>query len=83
MRDEPHARALRESVVEPWIDVLTVLLDRLLPDADREDDRARRARARPGLAVARGQLHDVLITGGTDAATEAMSAWIDLVVGVP
>src|SRR4051812_18072968 len=59
MRDEPHARSLRESLVEPWIDALTVLLARFT-GADREDERARRARARLGLAVARGLLHDVL-----------------------
>ncbi len=79
MRDQPHARSLRASLVEPWIDALAVLLDRLLPGDDAGPASA--VRARLGLAVARGLIHDVLVTGEVDAATEAMSAWIDLVVG--
>jgi AcrR family transcriptional regulator len=77
MHDQPHARSLQESLVGPWIAALTELLDRLAPI---EEPGARAARARLALAVARGLIHDVLVTGDVEATTAAMTLWIDLTV---
>lgn len=64
MQRQPHTQALRESLVAAWIDPLATLWMRAGHDRPR-------AHARLGLAVARGLLFDLLITGdraGVDAA---------------
>lgn len=76
MQRQPHARALRASLVEPWLGALSGLLVR----AGCEPGSAR-VRARLGLAVARGLLHDVLVTGEAREADAAMEAFVDLLFG--
>lgn len=66
MQGQPHAAALREGLIAAWLEPLTVLWIRA-----GHTRVAARSRARLGLAVARGLLFDLLITGdrsGTDAA---------------
>jgi AcrR family transcriptional regulator len=75
MQDQPHATPLRTSLVEPWLEPLTNLLTRA-----GHDPGTAATHARLGLAVARGLLHDLLLTGDRDAADAAMTAWIDLVL---
>lgn len=62
----PHAAELRASLVTTWLDALTAMWrSRGVPA------RKARAQARLDLAVARGLLHDLLLTGdrhGVDAA---------------
>jgi hypothetical protein len=66
MRGLPHAVDLRESLVTTWLDALTTMWSvRGVPR------RTARLQARLDLAVARGLLHDLLLTGdrkGVDAA---------------
>ncbi|WP_199435182.1 TetR/AcrR family transcriptional regulator [Qaidamihabitans albus] len=76
MQAQPHAEALRANLVGPWLDALTGLLERA-----GHDPASARVHARLGLAVARGLLHDVLVTGDVRAADEAMEAFVDLVLG--
>ncbi|MCT2585555.1 TetR/AcrR family transcriptional regulator [Actinophytocola gossypii] len=75
MQGQPHATPLRTSLVEPWLEPLTDLLTRAGQDRDTAA-----THARLGLAVARGLLHDLLLTGDREAADAAMDAWIDLVL---
>ncbi|MDG4788627.1 TetR family transcriptional regulator [Micromonospora sp. WMMD1102] len=74
MRSQPHAVVLRDSLVEPWLHQLTGLLRR----AGHRPETAR-VRARLGLAVARGLLHDVLLSGDTAGVDAAMALFVDLV----
>jgi AcrR family transcriptional regulator len=72
MRDLPHASALRTSLIRPWLDLLE---ERLRQWGVGPEQTA--AQARIGLAVARGLLFDLLISGdrrGVDAAMEAFIA---------
>jgi AcrR family transcriptional regulator len=66
MRGLPHATDLRQTLVTTWLDALTEMWSvRGVPK------RAARTQARLDLAVARGLLHDLLLTGdrlGVDAA---------------
>ena len=75
MQAQPHARALRAALAEPWLDALSQLLRR----AGHAPATAR-VHARLGLAVARGLLHDVLLTGEVRAVDEAMESFVDLVL---
>jgi len=75
MQDQPHATPLRTSLVDPWLEPLTALLTRA-----GHDPGTAATHARLGLAVARGLLHDLLLTGDRDAADAAMAAWLDLVL---
>lgn len=62
----PHAAALRSSLVTTWLDALTTMWR-----ARGVPARTARTQARLDLAVARGLLHDLLLTGdrrGVDAA---------------
>jgi AcrR family transcriptional regulator len=62
----PHAAALRSSLVTTWLDALTAMWRRRGVPA-----RQAREQSRLDLAVARGLLHDLLLTGdrrGVDAA---------------
>lgn len=70
MLDQPHARALRAGLVAPWIDALTEnwLLLGVSPERAR-------VFARVDLAIARGLLHELLLTGDRAAADEAMRTY--------
>ena len=62
----PHATELRSSLVATWLDALTTMWR-----ARGVPTRTARTQARLDLAVARGLLHDLLLTGdrrGVDAA---------------
>jgi AcrR family transcriptional regulator len=66
MQGQPHARALRDGLIDAWLGPLAALWQRA-----GHDRRSARVHARLGLAVARGLLFDLLITGdraGVDAA---------------
>ncbi len=66
MRGLPHAGELRERLVTTWLDALTAMWA-----ARGVPRRTARRQARLDLAVARGLLHDLLLTGdrsGVDAA---------------
>lgn len=76
MQAQPHADALRPALVAPWLDALTSLM----MQAGHEPASAR-VRARLGLAVARGLLHDVLVTGDIESADAAMTSFVDLLLG--
>jgi AcrR family transcriptional regulator len=72
MQGRPHAAALRGSLIRTWLEPLAELWRR----AGYGPAEAA-ARARLGLAVARGLLFDLLITGdraGVDAAMELFAA---------
>ena len=72
VQGRPGTESLRETLVEPWIEVVAAEGVRrgLAPDAAR-------AQARLGMAVTRGLLLDLLATGdreGVDAAMELFLA---------
>lgn len=72
MRDLPHASALRTSLIRPWLDLLEARLRQWGVSPERAA-----AQARIGLAVARGLLFDLLVSGdrrGVDAAMEVFIA---------
>jgi AcrR family transcriptional regulator len=75
MLDLPHAAALRPSLVESWLGPIAEGWAMLgySPDAARQQ-------ARLDLAVARGLLHDLLITGDRAAVDAAMERYVELVV---
>jgi AcrR family transcriptional regulator len=74
MRDQPHAAGLRAWLRTGWLDALTDgYLDLGLPPA-----RARTL-ALQSLAMARGLLFEVAVTGDRDAADLAMARWSDTV----
>jgi AcrR family transcriptional regulator len=63
----PHAVALRDRLVAPWLEALVEMWGvRGVPK------RAARVQARLDLAVARGLLHDLLLTGDRVAVDAAM-----------
>ena len=67
MRGLPHAADLRESLVTTWLDALTSMWSvRGVPR------RTARRQARLDLAVARGLLHDLLLTGDRKDVDTAM-----------
>lgn len=73
MQGLPHAAGLRADLVEPWLEPLATLAVRA-----GVDPRATRTLARLQLAVARGLLFDLLISGdraGVDAAMELFMSW--------
>jgi len=68
LRGRPGTEGLRETLVEPWLAAAASAADRLGVPADEA-----RAEARLGMAVTRGLLLDLLITGdraGVDAALD-------------
>ncbi|OQO95052.1 TetR family transcriptional regulator [Saccharomonospora piscinae] len=75
MQGQPHARTLRGSLIAPWLDTLT----RILRRAGHSPDSARR-HARLGLAVARGLLFDLLLSGDTAEVDDALHQFADLVL---
>jgi AcrR family transcriptional regulator len=75
MQDLPHAAALRPDLVESWLRPLAEGWTML-----GYSPAAARQQARLDLAVARGLLHDLLITGDRAAVDAAMERYIALVV---
>jgi AcrR family transcriptional regulator len=74
MRGQPHAASLRAWLRTGWLDALSEgYLDLGLPP-----ERARTL-ALQSLAMARGLLFEVAVTGDRAAADVAMAAWTDLV----
>jgi AcrR family transcriptional regulator len=73
MQGQPHAPGVRDGLVEPWLEPLAGLMARA-----GHDHATARVHARLGLAVARGLLHDVLITRDLPAADAAMALFVDL-----
>jgi AcrR family transcriptional regulator len=75
MLELPHAAALRPNLVESWLGPIAEGWTMLgyPPDAARRQ-------ARLDLAVARGLLHDLLITGDRAAVDAAMQRYVELVV---
>jgi AcrR family transcriptional regulator len=71
MHGLPHAAALRSSLIRPWLDLLEQRLRQWGYDAEPAA-----AQARIGLAVARGLLFDLLITGDRQGVDAAMDAFI-------
>jgi AcrR family transcriptional regulator len=66
----PHAAELRERLVTTWLDALeTMWTTRGVPSL------AARQQARLDLAIARGLLHDLLLTGDRAAVDGAMHAY--------
>ncbi|HWM75846.1 MAG TPA: TetR family transcriptional regulator [Nocardioides sp.] len=74
MQERPHAEALRRWLAEGWNDALAELFVRAGHQPDRSADLARMS-----LAMARGLLFDVAITGDRAAADRAMTEWVDLI----
>lgn len=72
MQGRAHAASLRHSLVEDWIEPLARLWQR----AGVAEAAARR-QARLDLAVARGLLQDLLLTGEGDAVDQAMRDHVD------
>lgn len=72
MRRADHALPLR-GAVEAWLPPVTAMW----VDLGLDPDTARRT-ARLALAVARGLLHDLLLTGDRDGADAAMADWLEL-----
>ena len=75
MRGLPHAEPLREVLITPWLEIL----ERHLL-AWGYDSAQAAAHARIGLAVARGLLFDLLVTGDQEGVAAAMQAFIATVV---
>jgi AcrR family transcriptional regulator len=78
MQGQPHAERLREVLVEPWLAPLADLLEQA--GLEREEARIR---ARLGLAVTRGLLHDALVTGEFTQADAGMEAFAAMALPVP
>jgi AcrR family transcriptional regulator len=78
----PHAADLRERLVTTWLDALVEMWG-----ARGVPKRAARLQARLDLAVARGLLHDLLLTGDRSAVDAAMRSYartaVDSLVGGP
>jgi AcrR family transcriptional regulator len=72
MQGYPHAAALREGLIAAWLDPLAALWMRA-----GHGKAAARSRARLGLAVARGLLFDLLITGDRTGVDAAMNLFAD------
>jgi AcrR family transcriptional regulator len=67
MQGHPHTAALREQLVAPWLDAFVAALTAVGLEPD-----AARIQARLNLAVARGLIHDLLLTGDRDGVDAAM-----------
>ena len=67
MLDLPHAVGLRERLVTTWLDTLEATYV-----SHGMDPQTGRTQARLDLAVARGLLHDLLLTGDREAVDTAM-----------
>lgn len=75
LQGKPGTEGLRETLVEPWIEVVSAhgVARGLTPDVAR-------AQARLGMAVTRGLLIDLLATGDRAGADAAMELFLDAFV---
>jgi AcrR family transcriptional regulator len=75
MQGRPHADALRDRLVTPWIEAAAEAWVALgvTPEVAR-------VRARLDLAVTRGLLHDLLLTGDREAVDAVMRDYADTIV---
>lgn len=78
LQGRPGTERLRETLVEPWLDVVGAQGERL-----GLDPATARAQARLGMAVTRGLLLDLLATGDRAGVDAAMELYLDAVVPVP
>jgi AcrR family transcriptional regulator len=75
MRDLPHARELRDRLVTTWVDALAATwTERGVDPADA------RTYARTDLALARGLLHDLLLTGERDEIDQLMRCYAEAAI---
>jgi AcrR family transcriptional regulator len=74
MRDQPHATALRTWLRTGWLDAIQAGFVQLGAPDDRAPTLALQA-----LAMARGLLFEVAVTGDRAAADVAMARWTDMV----
>jgi AcrR family transcriptional regulator len=74
MQGKPYAASLRTWLAEGWGEVLAAAYVRIGLDADRAAEMARLS-----LAMARGLLFDVAVTGDRSGADRAMAAFTQLV----
>lgn len=73
MRGQAHAGRLRETLVDPWLSPLAGLFQTAgMPPEEAE------VRARLSIGVARGLLHDALVTDDLAGADRAMSAFLGM-----
>lgn len=77
MRGLPHAESLRAVLIAPWLELLEARLRRW-----GYDEAAAAAQARLGLAVARGLLFDLLVSGDRAGVDGAMEAFITAVAPI-
>ncbi|HEY4851416.1 MAG TPA: TetR family transcriptional regulator [Streptosporangiaceae bacterium] len=76
MQGRPHADLLRDRLVTPWVEAAAGAWVALgVPPKEA------RMRARLDLAVTRGLLHDLLLTGDRKAVDAAMRHYADTVAG--
>ena len=68
----PHATGLRERLVTTWLDAIEAMYD-----SRGVDPLTRRTQARLDLAVARGLLHDLLLTRDRDGVDAAMHRYVE------
>ncbi|WFG47218.1 TetR/AcrR family transcriptional regulator [Pseudonocardia alni] len=73
MQGQPHADRLRETLVDPWLDPIADIFERA--GVGRTEALTS---ARLSLGVARGLLHDALVTGDTAGAHAAMAAFAEM-----
>ena len=78
MQGRPHATVLRDWLAEGWTDALTDLYVAAGHPPDRAGDLVRMS-----LAMARGLLFDVAITGDRAAADRAMTKFVELLPRAP
>lgn len=76
MQGRPHAAALRDALVEPWLDAIAAQWR-----AQGRSAKDARLQARLDLAVARGLLYDLLITGDRRAVDAAMRRYVGWAYG--
>lgn len=73
MQGQPHADRLRGTLVDPWLDPVADIFARAGLDRTTA-----LTRARLSLGVARGLLHDALVTGDTADADAAMAMFAEM-----
>lgn len=78
MQGRSYAAPLARVLVDPWIEPLAAVFARAGVDAAEA-----RVRARLGLGVARGLLHDALVTGDWAGADAALESFADLALPPP
>jgi len=78
MQGRPHASGLRDRLVSPWVEAAAEGWATLGVPPD-----VARTRARLDLAVTRGLLHDLLLTGDREAVAAAMRHYAEMMSATP